>query len=133
MTSEAGSLMSHYGAVERTFQRGQPACRRHAYGFAELCTHTTDTDNSIEAAQGCPASYTYTSATGRTYKFKNLRPEIASRLEEVELQSLHAKNLALLQDLAYLDEDAPLTPAPHQGMLEDAAAASPPPPPPCGT
>ena len=72
MTSEADNLMSHYGATDRTFPRGQPACRRRAYGFAELCTHT---DNSIKnnAAQGCPASYT--SATGRTYKFKNLRPK----------------------------------------------------------
>ena len=117
VTSEAGSLMSHYGEVG-SYDLAPPlpplatTAGRRAYGFAELCTHT---DNSIKnnAAQGCPASYT--SATGRTFKFKNLRPEIASRLE-IELQSLHAKNLTLLQDLAYLDEDAPPTPT-----LEDAS------------
>ena len=57
-----------------------------------------------------------------------MRPDIASRLEDAaiaQLESLHAENLALLEDLAYLDEDAPL-------KLEHAAA-SPPPPPPCGT
>ena len=40
VTSEADSLMSHYGAVERTFQRGPPASRR-AYGFADTSIKTS--------------------------------------------------------------------------------------------
>ena len=66
MTSEADNLMSYHGATGRTFQRGQPACRRRAYGFA-------DTHNSIknDAAQGCPVYYTSV-ATGQTFKFNNL-------------------------------------------------------------
>ena len=105
MTSEAGSLMSHHGATGRTFQRGQPTRRRRAYGFA-------DTDNSIknDAAQGCPVYYYTSVATGQTFKLSNLRPDIASRLEDAataQLQSIHAENLTLLQecDHTHLAED----------------------------
>ena len=139
MTSEAGSLMSHYGATGSYDLASPPpplattaGRRRRAYGFADT--------SKINAAQGCTASYTF--ATGQTVKFN-----IASRLEllrsrqledaaaAAQLQSIRAENLALLEEVeVILSKEAArqanetLFPDPKIAPQPAADAATPPPP-----
>ena len=81
VTSEADNLMSHHGAIERTFQRGQLAGRR-AYGFADT--------SKINSAQGCTAS---------SLKPSRFLSEDAADRAAARLQAIRAENLALLEEI----------------------------------